>query len=69
MEIGGQRAEGGGCQGDLQGAQVDVPVDIVFEDEGCGGWGGEEASQGVQVTEPGERGAAGDGRGSGGAEV
>lgn len=48
---------------------MDVPVDVVFEDEGCGRWGGEEASQGVQVAEPGERGAAGYGGGGGGAEV
>lgn len=48
---------------------MDVPVDVVFEDEGCGCRGGEESPQGVQVAEPGECGAAGYGGGSCGAEV
>lgn len=41
---------GGG--GDLDGAEVDVPVDIILQDQDGLEVGGEEPSEGVQVAKP-----------------
>jgi hypothetical protein len=42
----------------LGGAQADVPVDVVFDDERRFDVLGEEPAEGVQVAEPGLCGAA-----------
>lgn len=59
VEVREEGAEGGRGEGDLGRAEVDVPVDVVFDYEGCGCVAGEEGAEGVQVAEPGEGGAAG----------
>lgn len=36
--------------GDLRGAQVDIPIYVVFEDQHCFEVGGEEPAEGVEVA-------------------
>ena len=50
--VGRQRAKRRGGDGDLSGAEANVPIDIIFDDQRCRMLTGEECSQRMEVTKP-----------------